>query len=191
MRNSATPTRVAIAVVAAIAAAVSLSGCVQASHVVIPTSAPSVAPVFASDAQALAAAEKAFTGYLAASDTVAHEGGEDINQLSTWDTAAQFARDKKTFSRMQAAGEHTIGSSTFSRITLQSNDSLAGRKVLVVIYGCLDISQTHLFDRSNQDISARRITVVPLVVSFTNQSSSQHTLLLDRSVTWQGTNFCS
>jgi hypothetical protein len=191
MRNSATPARVALAIVAAIAAAVSLGGCVQASHVVIPTSAPSVAPVFASDAQALGAAEKAYAAYLAVSDSVAQDGGNNVERLAVWETPAQFGRDKRSFAQMHAQDHHTSGSSRFSNASLQKSGETTSGKPEVTIYVCLDISQTLLLDAAGKDVGSARPLVLPLEVSFQGKTSSSRSLLVDRSVTWSGTNFCS
>jgi hypothetical protein len=69
--------RIVIGIVAGAAVALALAGCVQPPSRVIPTSTPSAAPVFASDAAALAAAKKAYVAYLAVSDAVANDGGKN------------------------------------------------------------------------------------------------------------------
>ncbi|HEX3679638.1 MAG TPA: hypothetical protein VHU90_07950, partial [Galbitalea sp.] len=70
MRNR----RIVIGILVAVTAMLVLAGCVQPPPPVIPTSGPSAAPVFASDAAALAAAKKAYLAYLAVSDQILIDG---------------------------------------------------------------------------------------------------------------------
>ena len=177
--------------VIAIVVSLTLAGCVQPQPPVIPTSASSSKPVFASDAEALAAAKKAFAVYLSASDAVGRSGGVEVDRLSSLDTAAQYARDKQTFSKLQNAGEHTSGDSSFSKFTLQDAGVSAKGLAEVAAYACIDISKTQLIDGSGNIINADRPSGAPLVVTFHSANSGSKTLLLDGSVTWQGQNFCS
>jgi hypothetical protein len=177
--------------IAAATAVLALAGCVQPPPQVIPTSEPSAAPVFASDAAALAAAKKAFTGYLLASDSIAHAGGANVDALVSLDTPSQLARDKKTFTTLSAAGEHTAGQSKFSDFTVQSNESTGKGVVEIVAYACVDISNTQLLDDAGHPVESSRPSGAPLVLTFRNASIGSKSLLLDGSVTWQGHNFCS
>lgn len=187
MRNRSRVAGLAVAV----GAALLLTACVQDSPRVIPTSAPRVKPVFATDADALAAAKKAFAAYLSASDSVAHDGGLNVDRLASFDSPAQLQRDKKTFAGMHSAGEHTSGQSEFSYLTLQSNAPPVRGLVTVVTYACIDISKTQLLDQSNSQINTPRPSGVPLVLTFKNILRDSQSLVLDRSVTWQGQDFCS
>jgi hypothetical protein len=187
MRNR----RIVIGVVVAATAVLALTGCVQPSPHVIPTSDPSAAPVFASDAAALAAAKKAFTGYLLASDSIAHDGGGNVDALVGLDSPSQLERDKKTFATLHAAGEHTSGQSNFSHFKLQSNESTGRGEVEIIAYACIDISNTKLLDQEGNPIDSSRPSGAPLVLTFKNASSGSKSLVLDGSVTWQGQDFCS
>jgi hypothetical protein len=151
---------------------------------------PSSAPVFASDADALAAAKKAFAGYLAASDQIAHDGGNEVERLAPWDTPSQLKRDTKSFADMRADGHHTTGSSTFSNFALESSEVEQG-KAHVVAYICMQIGGTELLDDSGANVGGNRPLAVPLEVSFVSSKIDEKTLLVDRSAGWSGTNFCS
>lgn len=177
--------------VVAVVVALVLAGCVPPPPHVIPTSEPSSAPVFASNAAALAAAKKAFAAYLAASDQVANDGGTNVDRLASMDSPAQLARDKVTFAKLRTAGEHTSGMSNFSHFTLQSAESSKRGFEEVAAYACIDISQTQLLDAGGNQINAVRPSGVPLILTFVNVRQGDRTLLLDRSVTWDGRNFCS
>ena len=182
--------RNALALALAVIAVVSVAGCVQSPTHVIPTSEPSSKPVFASNAAALAAAKKAYVGYLAASDEVAHDGGQGIDRLKPWVSASQFAQDQKSLQTMRAEGHHTTGVSSFSNVSLESSDVVNGNAA-VVAYICLLIGDTELLDSSGANIGVNRPVSLPLEVSFVSKVHGGRDLIIDRSVGWSGTNFCS
>ena len=190
MRTRKKVAALVVASVLAIVVSLTLAGCVQPSPRVIPTSAPSTKPVFASDPAALAAAKKAFKGYLSVSDEVAHDGGSEVSRLVPLDSASQFKRDTKSFAEMHAEGHHTIGDSEFSDVALQSSEVLNG-KAQVVAYICMQIGGTQLLDSTGANVGANRPLAVPLEVSFVSRAIGDTTLLVDRSDTWTGTDFCS
>jgi hypothetical protein len=174
-----------------IAAALALTGCVQQAPHVIPTSEPSVAPVFKSDAAALAAAKKAYGGYLAASDQVAHDGGTGVNRLAVWDSPKQLKQDEQSFSVMKSDGHHTMGASAFSNMELQSSTVTRTGTAVVVVYVCIDVSRTTLLDSTGQNVGQSRSLVLPLEVNFESGPNSPKTLIVEGSSSWDGTNFCS
>jgi hypothetical protein len=176
--------------VLAIVVVLALAGCVQPSPHIIPTAVPTTKPVFATDAAALAAAKKAYIGYLAASDEVAHDGGEGVDRLRPWVSASQFKRDSKSLAEMKAEGHHTTGASAFSDVALERSETI-NDKAAVVAYICLQIGGTQLLDGSGANIGANRPLALPLEVSFVGTSAHAKTLIVDRSVTWSGTDFCS
>lgn len=173
-----------------IAATLALAGCAQSSPRVIPTAEPSFAPVFTSDADALAAAKKAYAGYLAASDAVAHDGGVGVDRLATWDSPSQFKQDQKSFSVMKSEGHHTTGTSTFFDTHFQSSVLTKSGSAVVVAYLCVDVSNTTLLDSKEHNVGKQRQMVVPLQVTFASTQSSSATLSIERSVPWTGTDFC-
>jgi hypothetical protein len=177
--------------VAVVVVAAMLAGCVPQPQHPTPSVKPSVAPVFASDAAALAAAKKAYEGYLAASDAIAQAGGVDTSSLSQWDTAKQLVRDKASFGRLAARKEHISGRSTYSHFTLQDLDQSPLGRVQLVAYACMDVSETRLLDGSGNDVTPDRIEIVPLQLTFTNATKGSKTFLIDGSDSWSGNDFCS
>jgi hypothetical protein len=147
-------------------------------------------PVFATDADALAAAEKSFAGYLAASDLIAHDGGVGVERLASWDTDSQLALDTKTFDGMRSRGEHTTGASAFSHLVVQSSELSADGTAILIAYVCVNVSHTQLLDDRNVARAVPRPNNVPLVLTFRSDASVRTTLRLDWSVAWRGKNFC-
>ena len=93
----------------AIAATLALAGCVEPSPPVIPTSEPSVAPVFTSDAAALAAAKKAYLAYLAVSDQVARDGGDNADRFAGVVTASWLSKEKASAATLKSTSRRQVG----------------------------------------------------------------------------------
>jgi hypothetical protein len=171
-------------------AALVLGGCVEHPPPVVPTSTPSVAPVFASDADALVAAKKAYTGYLAASDGVAHDGGTDAERLSDWETLAQFQRTSSSFNYFTSHRIHMVGATTVSYFALQSVARDDHGRVAITAYACLDVMGTKLTNDAGKDVTPSRPGIVPLQLRFIGLPTTSHRLLLDGSDVWSGTDYC-
>src|SRR4051812_41826324 len=95
-----------------------LAGCVPSDpH---PTASPSASatPVFASDAEALAAAEKAYAAYLKVSGEISADGGLKPERIDPLVTKEQAPREHDTFAYFSSHDLHTSGSPTFSAPTL-------------------------------------------------------------------------
>jgi hypothetical protein len=188
MRN-----RAALAVTLAAIAFVTLttSGCVQHTTRVIPTSPPSVAPVFKSDAEALAAAEKAYTAYLAVSDVIGGDGGKDPQRLAPLVTTKWLPTELTSYKAVALSGDRFVGSSSYNHFKLQSRDENTLRVSSVVVYSCLNISRSRTFNSENKDVTPPgRIQVLPLVVSFESAFNGSSRLILSGSEPWSGQNFC-
>ena len=183
--------KVAALVVASVLS-LTLAGCVQPSPHVIPTSAPSTKPVFASDAEALAAAKKAFTGYVGASDAIGSDGGKNPQRIAKWVTPTRLKIEVKAFDKFAATGERLDGASVISHFELQEADQSPSGKVTLTTYACDDVSGSRLIDSSGSDITpSARADVVPLQVHFQNVSNGSQVLVVEGSDPWSGSNFCS
>jgi hypothetical protein len=172
-------------------AALILAGCVQQPRPVVPSSTPTVAPVFATDADALAAAKTAYAGYLAASDAVARNGGDGVAALAAWESAPQFQRDRSSFRRFRSLKGHMVGASSFSHFKLESSSAEIGGSVRLEIYVCLNVTDTKLIDAAGRDVTPSRPLVVPLQLTYSSTKNAPRDLRLDGSDLWSGANFCS
>jgi len=116
-----------------------LSGCTEPPPPVGSVPAPSETPVFASDEEALAAAEAAYARYLEVSDRIFAEGGIDPDRLQEVTSREFLATSISGFERVQSNGWHSVGVSTFDSIELQQYDAGARLDALTV-YLCDDVS---------------------------------------------------
>jgi hypothetical protein len=183
--------RKAVGIVIAVAATLALAGCVQPSPPVIPTSVPSTKPVFASDAAALAAAKKAFTGYVAASNAIGNDGGTNPQRIDAWVTPSRVKTEAAAFAKFAKSGDHLTGLATFSKFSLEQLRDSNGH-VSLTAYTCDEVAGTRLVTSSGTDITpASRQDEIPLQVRFENKSNGSTVLLVEGSDPWSGSNFCS
>jgi hypothetical protein len=136
------PNRGAIGRVAVIAVAVMLllGACVPEAPVAVPTPTE-VAPVFVSDAQALAAAEEAYAAYLAMSDLIAQEGGRNPERISPFVTEEQLVVELEGFESLSESGARQRGFSTLRSVDLASTSTNSPSGALVV-HVCVDFTNT-------------------------------------------------
>jgi hypothetical protein len=192
MRTRTQSARLVLAAAIATSAVLVLAGCVQPPPHVIPTSEPSTAPVFASDAEALAAAKKAYTGYLTASDQIGNDGGANAQRVSPWVTKDRVAVEVKQFKDFAKTGNHFEGSSTFSNLRLQQVTQSPNGAVVVSAYACDDVSKSRIIDPSGADITPpTRKDVDPIQIEFRNSKPGSKTLLVEGSTLWSGNDFCA
>lgn len=159
-----------------------LAGC-GGPPVVTPVPTPTVTPVFASDEEALAAAEEAYGAYLAAVDLSLATGDGTGLRLVAEGNALEEALD--SVEGFIEKGEKLVGQSSFTSMTLISQ-AIDGR---LESYVCLDISQADVVDATGSSIvPPDRASVYPMHLSFEFRS---HGLLVSESEVWDGENFCA
>lgn len=122
-----------------------ITGCVADSP---PTPTPTTppAPRFASDEEALAAAEEAYGAYLAVSDQVIRDGGVGVERLREFLSEELFAAEKADMERLQADGLRGVGFTTFT-LTLQRHDHQS-----LSAYVCDDQTQSDLLDSAGNSV---------------------------------------
>ncbi len=173
---------------AAFACALLLQGCVpgEPHHKPTPTAIASVAPVFASEAEALAAARKAYEGYSKAADLVGLEGGANPQRLSNWLTPEWLEVETKSFEEFAKSGLHLEGITKYTHFELE-RFSDSGGSVEMSIYVCSDLTSTKLRDRANKDVTpSDRALILPLEVGFINRAKESSELVITRSESWTG-----
>ena len=187
MRSKFRPAAVALVLVAALAA----TGCAPkpaAPH----TPAPTSTPLFASDEEALAAAEEAYAAYLSVTDAIFEGGAEDLSSLESVATGTQLDADTAGFEEVFANGFRSTGSTTFRDVRLQRSaaDNQDVQQV-VVVYLCEDVSRVDVFDSTGASVvQANRPDTTQYEVTFDVASPSDAALLVSDKVPW-GDGTCS
>jgi len=165
-----------------------LAGCVPSTaH---PTASPraSATPVFASDAEALAAAEKAYAAYLKVSDQILIDGGSRPERLQPYVSAALYAEEKKGFDQTATNGWHSTGGTTYDHFSLEVYDP-SDRDALVTAYVCSDVSRVDVLDSHGVSVvSPDRPERTAFEVTFALLHS--RTLVLASNDVWTGDGVC-
>jgi hypothetical protein len=173
----------------AFAAVLLLGGCTAADPQPTASPAPSSTPIFATDEEALAAAEAAYAEYLAVSDQILADGGAEPERLLTVATQDVYEYEKQGFDQAQQQKLRGTGKSTFDSARLQSHD--ADGEPAAVIYVCEDISGVDVLDElGNSVVPADRLSRYALTVAVSEKSASSSQFLVSAVDEWEGDNFC-
>jgi len=170
------------------AAALVLAGCTPTGH---PTATPkpSATPVFASDAAALKAAEKAYAAYLLVSDRVAANGGVGADSLKPFVTRERFQVEQQGADLLKKNGVHASGATTFRNSSLERTTT-AGRETTIVFYTCWDVGSVRVLDAAGNDVTPEsRPNTQTLEVTMSTQDGHLP-LLLANDESWSGASVC-
>ena len=173
----------------AVAAILLLPGCTGDAPLVLPSPESSTAPVFASDEEALAAAEAAYGEYLEASNAITKPDGKDPESIAEYVDAEYAPELIEGFRELRKGKLYLEGSSSFDTVELQQYADDFASPASIVLYLCLDVSQTRVVNANGVDVTPQRPERVPLEVGFETEDRSQ-ALLLTSSESWTGDNFC-
>ena len=127
-----------------------LTGCVGSDPPVTPAPTPTSTPLFASDAEALKAAEAAYKRFNDVADEILHEGGADPDRLKAVATGSLLSSNITGFKSYQAMGYRSIGSIASSDFRLEQ--LAADRKRTVTVYVCEDVSGVDVIDSSGKSV---------------------------------------
>jgi outer membrane murein-binding lipoprotein Lpp len=181
------PLRLGIAGAVALSALL-LGGCVQPAPVKTPQAHATVKPLFASDADALAAATKAYGAYLKMSDTISQEGGADPERLAPLVTTEWLKKEIHSYETFAASDRRQIGEAAVRNAILQNVDD---RAQTVTTYFCTDISNAHFVDSEGVDVTpTSRQGLVSLEVMLKAVTASDAELVISEVAPWSGTAVC-
>jgi predicted small lipoprotein YifL len=144
--------RTMVGTVAVLAAILVLSGCGRSDPLPTLPPTPSSTPVFASEEEALAAAEDAYAAYLEVSTDIGESGGADPERIEPFVTPDRMQTELRGAQTLQASGLRLVGASQFETIELQRVDTV-GDETEVVFYACWDGSQSRVIDSSGADVT--------------------------------------
>jgi hypothetical protein len=176
---------------AALIVASALTGCApQPAPAPAASAAATDPPVFASDAEALAAATKAYASYLAAIDAMLAQGGGDVSTLADVASGDALEAETKTAEMYAGRGYRSLGITAFDSLRMQTIDDREGKATLSA-YLCSDVSAVDVVnDAGVSVVPADRVDRFPLQVTFESTLSNSERLLISSSESWAGTNFC-
>jgi hypothetical protein len=165
-----------------------LSGCGTSDPLPTLPPTPSSTPVFASEEEALAAAEDAYAAYSEVADAVANSGGSEPERLAPFVTEEQLQNELESAAFYQENEIHSVGSPTVISFELQQYFEAADGAE-VVAYVCLDVSRVSVLDADGHDVTPLdRHAVVPLEVAFVADRTDR--VLISSSELWSGDSFC-
>lgn len=155
----------------------------------IPTLPPTPgALIFATEEEALAAAEEAYAAYSEVSDLISNEGGTEPERIAPFVTNEQLTREIETANYFASQGLRAVGRPRITKFDLQQFFEANG-EAEVVVYVCLDVSDVAVVDASGADVTPPdRAPVVGLEVSLVGASADS--LLIASSEAWAGSSFC-
>lgn len=123
-----------------------LTGCTTPTPMPTAPPEPSIAPVFASDEEALAAAEEAYGRYVAAAQSVIHRGGQNPEAVEPYLSAELYERDRQSFEKFRENSWVGVGDASFTMLLQQYDDHS------VHTYVCDDFSKTDVHDTTGVSV---------------------------------------
>lgn len=170
-------------------AALLLSGCLPQTHPATPSPSPTPTPVFASEEEALAAAEAAYAAYQAAVDDILTDGGVAPDRIDSVATRDAAKVEKDGFGQFSAKGYRSIGTTKFDSVLIESYDPDAPEGLDIVrVYLCSDVSGVDVLDASGASVvSPDRPVRTSFQVGFDLVGSK---LFVSSRDVWNGSSAC-
>jgi len=181
----------AAAAVAVLVVALGAAGCAVAPAAP-GTPAPTSTPLFASDEEALAAAEEAYGAYQIVEDQILAEGGAQGERIRPYAVREALLAANEGFEAYEAKGYRSIGNTAFEFSGLQSTALLGNiQEDVVVAYVCLDFSNLDVVNANGDSVVREgRPLRQEFQVSF-DQSSNGESIVLASRDPWTGHDKCA
>jgi hypothetical protein len=182
--------RIAPALALTIAAALSLCACQQQHTPIVPSPAPSATPIFASDDEALAAAEEAYRAYQKVEDEVGHDGGVQLERFKSVAKADALESTEASFASFHESGLRSTGETQVASFSLQQySPNASGGEGAVSAYVCLDVSGVDVLDSNSKSVvSKTRPDRQAFELAFDLQEGTF--LILSSRLPWTGSGVC-
>lgn len=178
-----TSPRLPLTALAATAALALLTGCTPEPAVPTAPPAATAQPLFATDEEALAAAEAAFEEYLEVSFQVFADGGLQPERLEEVATGEVLRDDFARADRFEQEGLRQEGAPKIISTKLQSHSPGPPDEVEVVTYVCLDATSTNVVD-SNGNFAGNPDQEATVTVENIFTALVGGKLLLEQSEIW-------
>jgi hypothetical protein len=177
----------------AVALTLTIAGCFADTTTYTPVAEPTAAPLFASDEEALAAAEEAYRAYYVVSDQILNEGGAEPERLLDVATEEVFEFEAESFTTFRESGYRSTGSTVLDSIVLQAYEPLmAFPEPIVTIYACVDVADTDVVDKTGDSlVKEGRQERLPFEVTFTARiGTPEVVLIVSGEELWQSSSNC-
>jgi hypothetical protein len=177
----------------AVALTLTIAGCFGDTTTYTPVAEPTAAPLFASDEEALAAAEEAYRAYTSEVDSILIEGGKDGERLLKVATEEVAELQYEGFASALETGLRSTGGTIFDSAVLQQYESNSPNGLsIVTIYVCIDISAVDIIDESGISVvNEGRKDRIPREVTFDSYPQSPSGLIVSDVQVWTGDDFCA
>lgn len=153
-----------------------------------PAPAPSSAPVFESDEEALAAAEEAYGRYEAVTNAAGQTGWADTSKYVDVLVGDALADELDGAKQAVQLGYRQVGDSTHDTVSLQQVQDQGRGTVRIVVYLCSDVSLVDVLDKDgNSVVSASRPDRQSFEVELMDVDGE---LKVGRTDAWSGQSFC-
>lgn len=178
-------TRHLLTAIAALSVVALLSGCTPAKpYDKTATSTSSPTPVFASEEEALAAAEEVYRSYASVSDLIASQGGKDPARIEPFVTSGWLSHEMEVFRQFEQSGKKQLGNSVVRRSSIQSLVSDGGFDYISA-YVCVDLSGVSFVDAQGVDVTPLgKGDVIKLLVEF--EAVEHDNVRISGSEPWTG-----
>ncbi|MBG6057857.1 outer membrane murein-binding lipoprotein Lpp [Cryobacterium sp. MP_M5] len=130
-----------------------LAGCASPARQA-PSPTATDAPVFASDAEALAAATEAYAAYQEMSDLILSQGGAEPERIRAVASREFAATEIAGFKQAADNGLHSVGRTSFDGIAIQRTTGSKDGIAAVSVYLCSDVSEVDVLDATGQSVVA-------------------------------------
>ncbi|MGW9183903.1 hypothetical protein [Agromyces sp. NPDC055661] len=181
--------RGAVAAAAATGLALVLAGCVGAPAATpTPSPADTSAPIFASDEEALAAAEATYGRFIENTTAVTNGGGAAPESLDSVASGDALDEEQAAAQRFREQGLRTTGAVGFRVTNLQSiaEDPYG---VEITFYVCDDLRQVDLLNGAGESMVVEgRVVDVPYTVVVSGEDADS--LRVSEKELWTRDNFC-
>jgi hypothetical protein len=184
MRTAAAATALGLTLIAA----AGLAACAPEDPVHPPDPGPSRTPVFASEEEALAAAEELYGEYLAAENLLGAGGWNDISLVEPFLKGEALDDEIETAEGLSAKGYRQVGEIVFDSTTMQQLEDREEGALELTLYLCLDVSNASILDSADQTVViAERPNRIGLEIAMDDFDGD---LRVERSEPWAGSDFC-
>lgn len=178
----------AAALVLAVMSVGVLGGCTPTDEFPTPEpTASAVAPAFANEEEALAAARRSYEAYWELSASLGDDRVRDEQALRALVTPEQLDLELAGLEKYYSGEASRSGEVSIVSFEIQQA-SLTGSAPSLIAYVCIDVSQAKTFDeRGKSTVLPNRPDIAALVATF---DLSAHSALLADQESWTGDSFC-